>query len=210
MLWRTILLLIALALPLDAAWAGIASSWRVGFGGGANAGSSVGLLASWNRSLGGFVEASHEVKPMLEVAPRLTAGVAWYERYRGEGWYSIPEVSWSADPVDVLRTIEARVAVRARPPGSVRPFMGLVGGMLVADVPRVRWTGTDMSDPSRQWTFTAPRTDEIVTRALVGVNAGVLFRSTAGSVDAGFEGTFMVSTDNRLRRFEMVYFLGFR
>jgi hypothetical protein len=209
MLRCTILLLLALALPLDSPRAEIVSSWRAGFAAGDDLSSS-GVLASWSTSFGGFVEARRQLTPNLEIAPRLTARVAWYDTYRG-GFDGLPTVNvrWSPGRGSDLRAIEGRVAVRATGSGSARPFLGLAGGVLVADVPGVTLTGTSMFDPS-ELIVTAPGTDQVVTKALLGMSAGVLFRSARGSVDAGFEGSLIHSTDNRISRFEIAYFLGFR
>lgn len=217
-LFRSVIVaLLVLGMPIPGARAEVVSSWRTGFVLGGLPPSSSGLLASWPVSLGGFVEGVHRLNERVEIAPRLSASWAWSGRYRGErpDLYSPPDISlfWRTGPVEDLRTLEGRVAIRGSGAGLGRAFFGLAAGFLLADVKPVSLTLMERGprgDVREVKVITAEGTGKIVTRGELVMSVGAVIGSKSDRYDLGFEGSFIFTTDARYQRVELAYFWGFR
>ncbi len=205
MRWTTIALAVAtlcLAPPLTA------RTWEAGFV--VRDDESTGVLRSWDQTFGLSAGLTLPLARSLELASRLTTRIGWFDRYEGACPYCAGFGCGCAFDGVGLRTLEGTFTLRGVGGTSVKRFVGLCGGVLVADVGKVTRTIRFVSRPDDPRFDTVEGTGKITFRALFGLAAGTIFRGRDHGLGVGFEGSATMATDRSTLWFQLAYLVEFR
>jgi hypothetical protein len=210
---RKLLALLAGALvPVLFASTPATAAWEIGFL--VRDDRSEGELSSWDDAVGAFAGWSRQLAPGLEIAPRLAARVSWFDDYHPPVHEFLNETVVRVIEAGDLYAAEGSVALRAVWGEGVIRTVGVSGGMMVANLPRVKYEavhGNGIWPPI--WTRsvrTAPETGRAVAKAFLGPSAGIRFRHAGGGPGVGFEFSFGMLTDRESHWIQLVSLIELR
>jgi hypothetical protein len=171
---------------------------------------SAGVLRSWDQSVGVFLGLTRPLASKIELAPRLTTRIGWFDRYDGRCPPCAGLGCRCRFEGKGLRTLEGTLSLRATVGSTVRRFFGFSAGMLAADVGQITRETWPLNRPDLRSLERVQGTGKTVTKVLLGLDAGVIFRRARGGFGIGFEGSMRKATDASTEWFQLACLIQLR
>jgi hypothetical protein len=170
----------------------------------------MGVLGSWDQTVGVFPGLTRPLASILELAPRLTTRTGWFDRYDGRCPPCAGLGCRCRFEGEGLRTLEATLTLRATVGSSVRRFFGFSAGLLAADVGKIIRETWPLNRPGLRSLKTVQGTGKTITKVLLGLDAGIVFRRVRGGFGIGFEGSMRKSADGSTEWFQLACLIQLR